>query len=164
LYREQKFKLRQYKSFLFLFFKKEILPSYFVKGGATMTTALNYLALTLVLAMVQVGLTAACKRRQDGTQWAVGTRDNEHPGYTGVAPRMVRAQANLYESLPIFIGAVLLVHITGHEGALATWGAAIFFWARLAFIPAYAYGLVPWRTLVWFAGVVGLVMVLVSLI
>jgi len=129
-----------------------------------MTTALNYLALTLVLAIVQVIIAAGAKRRQDGTQWAMGARDSEHPAYTGIAARMVRAQANLYESLPIFIGAVLLVHITGHEGALATWGAAIFFWARVAFIPAYAYGLVPWRTLIWFAGVVGLVMVLVSLI
>jgi uncharacterized MAPEG superfamily protein len=129
-----------------------------------MTPALNYLALTLVLAIVQVVIAAVAKRRQDGTQWAMGSRDVEHPGYTGVAARMVRAQANLYESLPIFIGAVLLAHVTGHAGALATWGAAIFFWARLAFIPAYAYGLVPWRTLVWFAGVVGLVMILVSLI
>jgi uncharacterized MAPEG superfamily protein len=129
-----------------------------------MTPALNYLALTLVLAIVQVVIAAVAKRRQDGTQWAMGSRDVEHPGYTGVAARMVRAQANLYESLPIFIGAVLLVHITGHEGPLTAWGAAIFFWARLAFIPAYAYGLVPWRTLIWFAGVVGLVLVLVSLI
>jgi len=129
-----------------------------------MTTALNYLALTLVLAIVQVGLAAGCKRRQDGTQWALGARDIEHPAYNGVAARMVRAQANLYEALPIFIGAVLLAHITGHEGARTTWGAAIFFWARVAFIPAYAYGLVPWRTLIWFASVVGLVMVLVSLI
>ncbi len=129
-----------------------------------MTTALTYLALTLVLAIVQVAIAAGAKRRQDGLQWGVGTRDSEHPVYTGIAARMVRAQANLYESLPIFIGAVLLVHITGREGALATWGAAIFFWARVAFIPAYAYGLVPWRTLIWAAGVGGLIMVLASLL
>ena len=128
-----------------------------------MTTALLYLALTLVLTVGQIVLASAAKRRQDGMQWATGNRDDEHPGYTGLAARMVRAQANLYETLPLFIGAVLLAHVSGRESLLTAWGAALFFWARLVYIPVYAYGLVPWRSLVWAVAMLGLALVLISL-
>jgi uncharacterized MAPEG superfamily protein len=128
-----------------------------------MTTALSYLAWTLVLAVLQVSLASATKRRQDGTQWAMSSRDSTHPEYEGLAARMVRAQANLYESLPLFIGAVLLAHVSERDGSLTAWGAGIFFWARLAYIPAYAYGLVPWRSVIWGVAVLGLALVLISL-
>ena len=128
-----------------------------------MTTALLYLAWTLVLAVGQIVVASAAKRRQDGMQWATGNRDADHPGYTGLAARMVRAQANLYETLLLFIGAILLAHASGRENLLTAWGAGLFFWARLAYIPVYAYGLVPWRTLVWGVAMLGLALVLISL-
>ncbi len=132
-------------------------------GPARMTTALAFLAWTLVLAVVQVTLTSAARRRQDGMAWAAGNRDEPPPQYTGLAARMTRAQANLYEALPLFIGAVLLAHASGRDGTLTAWGAGIFLLARLAYIPAYAYGLAPLRTTCWGASVLGLVLVLVSL-
>ena len=128
-----------------------------------MTTALSYLAWTLVLAVVQVAVSSGAKRRQDGMQWAAGNRDGAPPEYTGLAARMARAQANLYEALPLFIGAVLLAHVSGRDTTLTAWGAGLFFWARLAYIPAYAYGVAPLRTLCWAVAVVGLVLVLISL-
>ncbi len=128
-----------------------------------MTTALSYLAWTLVLAVVQVTVASAAKRRQDSMAWASGNRDEPPPQYTGLAARMTRAQANLYEILPLFIGAVLLAHASGRDGTLTAWGAGVFFWARVAYIPAYAYGVAPLRTACWAASVVGLALVLVSL-
>jgi len=127
-----------------------------------MTTALSYLAWTLVLAVVQVTVASGTKRRQDGMQWAASNRDGAPPEYTGLAARMIRAQANLYEALPLFIGAVL-AHASGRDGTLTAWGAGLFFWARLAYIPAYAYGVAPLRTLCWAVAVVGLALVLISL-
>ena len=129
-----------------------------------MTTPLIYLAWTLVLTILQVMLAAGAKRQQDGLQWAAGNRDMNRPEYTGLAGRMERAQANLYESLPVFIGAVLLAHVLGRENSLTGWGAGLFFWARVAYIPAYAFGLVPWRTLIWGVSLAGVVLVLISLI
>ncbi len=129
-----------------------------------MTTALTYLGWTLVLTIFQVILASATKRRQDGMDWAAGVRDKPAPDYHGIAARMVRAQANLYENLPVFIGAVLLAHVSGRESALTAWGAGLFFWGRVAYIPAYAYGLVPWRTVVWAVSLIGLVLVLISLV
>lgn len=128
-----------------------------------MTTSLSYLAWTLVLAVVQVAIAAAAKRPQDGVQWATGNREDKQPAYTGLAARMGRAQGNLYESLPLFIGAVLLAHMAGRDTSLTAWGAGLYFWARLIYIPTYALGLVPWRTIVWGVSVVGLVLVLISL-
>jgi uncharacterized MAPEG superfamily protein len=128
-----------------------------------MTTALSYLAWTLVLAVVQVTVASGAKRRQDGMQWAASNRDGASPEYTGLAARMIRAQANLYEALPLFIGAVLLAHASGRDGTLTAWGAGLFFWARLAYVPAYAYGVAPLRTLCWTVAVVGLALVLISL-
>jgi len=128
-----------------------------------MTTSLSYLAWTIVLAIVQIVIAAAVKRPQDGMQWASGNRDDKDPAYTGLAGRMVRAQANLYETLPLFIGAVLLAHMVGRDTSLTAWGAGLYFWARLVYIPTYGLGLVPWRTIVWAVSVVGLVLVLISL-
>nr|WP_301271856.1 MAPEG family protein [Gluconobacter albidus] len=72
-----------------------------------MPLGLVWLGWTLVLAFVQLFLTAAACRQQDGLQWASSNRDGEPPRYTGMAARLKRAQANLAETLPIFIGAVL---------------------------------------------------------
>ena len=127
-------------------------------------TALIYLGWTLVLAVVQIVAASAAKRGQDGMQWANGNRDEQPPSYTGVAGRMQRAQANLYETLPLFIGAVLLSYVFGHHPRLAGWGAGLYFWARLVYIPIYARGLQPWRSIVWGVSMVGLLLVLVSLV
>ena len=129
-----------------------------------MTTALAYLGWTLVLAIVQIVVSSVTKRPQDGMQWATGNRESGTPTYTGVAGRMVRAQANLFETLPVFIGAVLLAHVAGRDLGLTAWGAGIYFWARLVYIPTYALGLVPWRSIVWAMAMIGLLLVLISLI
>lgn len=128
-----------------------------------MTTSLHYLAWTLVLALVQIMVAAGFKRRQDGLAWAAGNRDGGPTQYEGAAARLARAQANMWESLPIFIGAVLLAHVSLRETALTGWGAGLFFWARLVYVPMYGFGLSPWRSIVWGVAVVGLVLVLISL-
>ena len=129
-----------------------------------MTTALIYLGWTLVLAIVQIIVASAAKRGQDGMQWASGNRDTQSQPYTGLAGRMERAQANLFETLPVFIGAVLLAHISSRDLGLTAWGAGLYFWARLFYIPTYALGLVPWRTIIWSIAMIGLLLVLISLI
>ena len=129
-----------------------------------MTAPLSYLAWTLALGLFQILLAAGFKRQQDGLQWAAGNRDGAPKEYTGTAARLARAQANLYETLPLFAGAVLIAHVTGRVGALTMWGAGLYFWARLLYVPAYAVGLGPVRSVIWGVSIVGLVLVLVGLI
>ena len=64
----------------------------------------------------------------------------------------------------MFIGAVLLAHVGLRESGLTAWGAGLYFWARLLYIPSYALGLVPWRSIIWGVSAVGLLLVLISLI
>ena len=127
-----------------------------------MTTPLLYLAWTLVLGFAQVGAAALAKRTQEPPMWGAGARDEGEPRYTGLAARLMRAQSNLFETLPLFAGAVLLAHVTGHEGSLAGWGAALYFWGRLVYVPLYAAGTPYIRTLVWTVAAVGLGLVLAA--
>ena len=129
-----------------------------------MTLPLTYLAWTLLLAIVQVLAAAGFKRQQDGLQWAAGNRDDQPKQYTGTAARLARAQANLFESLPIFVGAVLLAHVAARETVWTAWGAGLFFWARLAYVPVYAIGLSPLRSIVWGVALIGLIITVVSVL
>ena len=127
-----------------------------------MTPPLAYLAWTLVLGFAQVGAAALAKRRQEPPLWGAGARDDGEPRYTGVAARLMRAQGNLFETLPLFAAAVLLAHVAGREGSLATWGAALYFWGRLVYVPLYAAGTPYVRTAVWIVAATGLGVVLAA--
>lgn len=128
-----------------------------------MTTELTYLAATLVLALVQVFLPAFGRTVQHGLKWNAGPRDADAPPPGRVTGRLERAQANLYETLPLFIGAVLIAHVAGQTGPMTAWGAALYFWARLIYVPLYAFGVPYVRSLVWLASLIGLVMILFAL-
>ena len=63
----------------------------------------------------------------------------------------------------LMIGAVLIAHVIGASSALTVWGAALYFWARVVYVPLYAFGVPYIRSLVWIVSLAGLVMVLASL-
>lgn len=128
-----------------------------------MTAELRWLTAALVLAIVQIFLAAGAKRRQDGLEWAAGSRDQVKT-YTGVAARLDRAQANLFETLWIFAAAVLIAHVTGREGWLTLWGARLYVLARVAYVPLYASGVSLWRSVAFGVCIAGLVMVLAALV
>lgn len=128
-----------------------------------MTTELTYLALTLILALVQVFLPAGARTVEFGSKWNAGPRDQTPVSTRPVTGRLERAQANLYETLPLFIGAVLIAHIIGAASAMTLWGTALYFWARVVYVPLYAFGVPYVRSLAWVVSLAGLVMVLASL-
>jgi uncharacterized MAPEG superfamily protein len=129
-----------------------------------MRIEMTMLGATLVLALVQIFLTAQVRTSQYGTKWNTGARDEEMPPLNPLAGRLVRAQANLFETLPLFIGAVLGCAATSHFGLKSAIGVQLYFWARLIYVPLYAAGVPVVRTLVWMAGTVGLVLLLASLL
>ena len=128
-----------------------------------MTTELTYLALTLTLALMQVFLPAGARTAEFGSKWNAGPRDETPAARKPLTGRLERAQANLFETLPIFIGAVLVAHVIGAAGALTLWGTALYFWARVVYVPLYALGVAYVRSLVWVVSLAGLVMILASL-
>jgi len=128
-----------------------------------MTIELTYLAAVLILALVQILLPAGARLLEFGVAWNAGARDQTPEPKHPLTGRLERAQRNLYETLPLFIGAVLIAHVTGQESALTLWGVALYFWARVAYIPLYALGVPYIRSLVWLVSFAGLAMILTAL-
>ena len=128
-----------------------------------MTTELTYLALTLILALVQISLPAGARTVEFGSKWNAGPRDETPAAKRPLTGRLERAQANLFETLPLFIGAVLIAHVAGRNGVLTEWGTALYFWARVVYVPLYALGVPYVRSLVWTVSFAGLVMILAAL-
>ncbi|MBD8542167.1 MAPEG family protein [Oxalobacteraceae sp. CFBP 8761] len=129
-----------------------------------MTTELTLLAWTLVLALVQIMLVANLRTAETGIQYNASARDGEAPPPRPVTARLQRAQANLFETLPLFIGAVLIAHVSGSEGDLTLWGCWMYLIARIVYIPLYAAGIPYVRSLVWLVSLAGLVMVLAAVL
>jgi uncharacterized MAPEG superfamily protein len=129
-----------------------------------MTTELTLLAWTLVLALVQIMLPAMSRTRDFGPAWNAGPRDRDPGKVSPVTGRLLRAQANLFETLPLFAAAVLIAHVAGKEGPLTHWGAMLYFWGRVIYLPLYAAGVPYIRSLVWVASVAGLVMVIAAIL
>lgn len=94
---------------------------------------------------------------------ALGPRD-QPPAQTVVGARAERALANMQEALPVFLALALLNLILGTAASMAVTGATLFFVARLLYVPAYLLGVPVLRTLIWAAGVIGLVMMLIPLL
>ena len=128
-----------------------------------MTPEFIMLAFTLVLAIVQIGWAASARTAELGLKWNAGARDGETPPPGKLAGRLIRAQANLFETLPIFAAAVIMAHIAGKDGQLTFIGAHLYFFGRLVYLPLYALGTPYVRTLAWLAALAGLVTVLVAL-
>ena len=129
-----------------------------------MTPEFILLAFTLILALVQIGAAAIARTAELGARWNAGPRDGDTPPPGKLAGRLMRAQTNLFETLPLFIAAVIMAHIAGKDGTTVTFiGTHLYFFGRLLYVPLYAFGVPVIRSLVWVAATAGLVMVIVAL-
>ncbi len=117
-----------------------------------MTTELTALGWTLVLAVVQILLPAGFRTRETGVEYNAGPRDDGGPPVGVVTGRLQRAQANLYETLPLFAAAVLIAHAAGREGTVTAWAAWTYLGARVVYVPLYGLGVPKVRSLAWTVG------------
>jgi uncharacterized MAPEG superfamily protein len=128
-----------------------------------MTIELKMLALSIVLGLVQVVLSAQSKNLQHGYRWAAGPRDEPRPQLVGIAGRLERAFTNFLETFPLFAAAILIAHAAGRHDWMTTWGSQLYFWARVVYLPLYVFGVVLVRSLVWNVATLGIVLILLSL-
>jgi uncharacterized MAPEG superfamily protein len=56
--------------------------------------------------------------------------------------------------------AVFLITILNRHDARTEWGAQLYFWMRVIYLPLYAMGVPLLRTIVWLASTVGILLVL----
>lgn len=115
---------------------------------------------SVVLGLVQLVLSVLPSAQVRGFVWASGPRDEPGAPIGKIGGRLERAFRNFLETYVFFVAAVLMVAILGRHSSNTALGAQIFFWARVAYVPAYAAGIPFLRTLLWAASIVGIVMVL----
>jgi len=131
-----------------------------------MSTELTVLALATLWQMVQFVLYALPANRELGPGYTMSARDREpaRPMSDRTA-RLGRAFDNHTEWLLLFAIAVGVTELSGQGTPFTAACAWAYLIARVAYVPAYAFGLTPWRSLIWSVGFLAtLLMLLAALI
>ena len=79
-----------------------------------------------------------------------------------VTGRLYRAMNNHFEGLILFTLAVVVVTLGEASSPLTQTCAWVYLGARVAYIPAYAFGLSPWRSFIWFAGFIATMLMIIG--
>jgi len=77
-------------------------------------------------------------------------------------PRRGRALDNHFQGLILFTIAVVLVSLSEQSTALTTACAWVYLGARVLYVPAYALGLRPGRSIVWAIGFFATITMVIS--
>jgi uncharacterized MAPEG superfamily protein len=123
----------------------------------------SLLALSILLGLLHVLLAGFLVTQSRGPKWNVGNRDGEPPPVSVHAARAERASRNFLETFPFFAAALVCAIATGRDGSLALLGAQLYFWARVAYLPIYLFGIPVIRSLVWIVSLVGLLLVVAAI-
>lgn len=132
-----------------------------------MTPELTALALAGLLQGVQFLLVSVGANRELGPKVTASPRDGVDLRAM-VSPRtgrLIRALDNHFEGLILFTLAVVVVTLSDRQGAFTAACAWVYLGARILYVPAYAFGWVPWRSVIWMAGFAAtMAMILAALI
>lgn len=126
-----------------------------------MTPELTVLALAAILQAIQIGLAAAVMNGDVGARWNAGPRDSQ-PEFSPMTGRLRRAVNNHFESLAFFTIAVVVIGMSGQNGSFTAGAAWIYLAARVLYVPAYAFGWTPWRSVIWGIGFVATMAIILS--
>lgn len=136
-----------------------------------MTPELTVLALAGLLQAVQFVLVSVTANLELGTAKTMSPRDPHRLGKPLVeqlspqSGRIYRALNNHFEGLILFTLAVVVVTLSGQSSGFTAACAWAYLVARVLYVPAYAFGLVPWRSVIWMVGFLATVaMILAALI
>jgi uncharacterized MAPEG superfamily protein len=121
---------------------------------------MQMLWLSIVLGLVQLVLAVLFSLSARGLPWGAGARDEPAPPMGKTGARIERAFKNLLETFVFFAAAVLMANALGKHTAMSALGAQIYFWSRVAYLPAYAFGIPFLRTALWIASLAGIGMVM----
>ena len=118
-----------------------------------MTPELTVLALAGLLQAAQFIVFAAPANRDLTPKYTAGPRDTppSRP-LSKTTARLQRALNNHFEGLILFTLAVVVVTLGQQSTAVTQYAAYAYLAARILYVPAYAFGLTPWRSAIWAVG------------
>ncbi|WP_102107707.1 MAPEG family protein [Oceaniglobus roseus] len=128
-----------------------------------MTPELTALTLAALLQALQFALYAVPANRELGPGYTMSARDRPPSReMSAVTARLGRALANHFEGLILFGIAVGVTQMSGQNTALTAACGWTYLAARVLYIPAYALGWRPWRSLIWAVGFFATVLMLLA--
>lgn len=128
--------------------------------GISNSPELHMLFWAIGLGIVQLLVAVLASVGRRGLPWAAGPRDEPGAPLGLFGGRLERAYRNFLETFPFFAAAVLLAHALDRSNHNSVLGAQMYVWARLLYIPAYVFAIPFLRTLIWVAGLAGILMVM----
>jgi len=130
-----------------------------------MTPELTALTLAALLQAVQFLLYAIPANFELGPGYTMSARDREPSKQMSErTARLGRALDNHFDGLILFTIAVIVVTFMKITSPLTAACAFTYLGARVLYIPAYAFGLRPWRSLIWAVGFLATVLMLLSVL
>lgn len=117
----------------------------------------------ILVQIVSIAVTGRQMNLEFGARYNAGPRD-EPQQMSARLGRLRRATDNGFEGLVMFAPAVLMVGLTGQSTILTAVAAWAYVAARLLYIPAYAFGWTPGRSIIWSAGFLATLVLLVSIL
>ena len=133
-----------------------------------MTPELTVLTLAGLLQVLQFVLMAVPANLELGTGKTLSPRDRARIGGDMIdmvstrTARLIRAMNNHFEALILFTIAAVVITVSGQSTPFTAACAWVYLGARVLYIPAYAFGWTPWRSYIWFVGLLATVALLIS--
>jgi uncharacterized MAPEG superfamily protein len=130
-----------------------------------MTALLELIVYMTLLTFTAIVLGAFLRNREwtlEGLKVGLSNREQLPPA-TALGARAERAAQNTMENFILFVALALTAQLAG-LGEQATFGAQVFFWARLAYLPAYWLGITYLRSAIWGVSLAGLGMMVLALL
>jgi uncharacterized MAPEG superfamily protein len=130
-----------------------------------MPTELTVLVLAALLQVVQYVLFAVPANMELGVGRTLSPRDEPIDPTQELSlstARLGRALDNHFEGLILFTIAVVAVTLGEKSSLLTELCAHAYLIARILYIPAYASGAAPWRSLIWAVGFVATTIMLLA--
>jgi uncharacterized MAPEG superfamily protein len=104
-----------------------------------------------ILAGIQLVIMAIPANMQLGPDYTMSPRDEVRP-LSGRAGRLHRAFQNMLESLCVYAAAAVSVVLLGASSGFTEICAGIWLGARIVYVPLYAWGAAPWRSVAFGIG------------
>ncbi|MEI4234124.1 MAPEG family protein [Roseovarius sp. D22-M7] len=130
-----------------------------------MSPELTALTLAALLQALQFALFAIPANRELGPGYTMSARDRDPSRpLSDKAARLQRALNNHFEGLILFTIACVAITLADKSNALTAACAFTYLGARTLYVPAYYYGLNPWRSLIWAVGFLATLLMLLAAI
>lgn len=114
-----------------------------------------------LLVIVQLLLAAGPRANAYGLGWAMGPRDDKPDvALPERAHRAERAYRNLIETFPLFVAGTLGVVLADATSWLSAAAVQLYFWARVAYVPAYLFHVPALRSTLWSIAMLGIAILL----